>query len=266
MIKTIRLECRQNAGFSLLELLAVMSVMALLTTLAVTSYFSAVRGMGRRSAVNNLANTLIQARQMACMDNTRVSVVCFNDITGNEDEDFRPTYVMCKGIGRISDKVGNKLVDEFTALDTIFGEEIHSGSYGGAMKLYNLTRGGFSFVNLGVEKYRLDDRYAPVSGMDRDINAYAFEINNNIPARGNVSWEIGDSYGVEAAPAQTLPRSFQFSTIGSSKTKVEFVTFLPDGRATSGESFTIEEINSPYKKNTIDVSQAGGIKYDEDWN
>ena len=65
-------ENRKDAGFSLLELLAVMSIMALLTTLAVTSYFSAVRGMGRRSAVNNLANTLIQARQRACMDNARV--------------------------------------------------------------------------------------------------------------------------------------------------------------------------------------------------
>lgn len=255
-----------ESGFSLLELLAVMSIMALLTTLAVTSYFSAVRGMGRRSAVNNLANTLIQARQRACMDSARVSVVIFNEVTGPNKEDVVPSYVICKGIGRITDNVGNNLIDEFTALDTIFGTVNLGSNYKGAMKLYNLTQGGFSYVYPWVTEYELPNRFSPYKKLNRTINAFAFQINHSIKSReaGN-TWAVGDSYGVEAAPPQSMPRGFLVDNLGISATEVEFVTFLPDGRALKGPTLKIKERRPPHKSVSIKVNNDGKITYDESW-
>ncbi len=260
-------ENRKNAGFSLLELLAVMSIMALLTTLSVTSYFSAVRGMGRRSAVNNLANTLIQARQRACMDNARVSVVIYNEIIGTESEDVRPSYVICKAIGRITYVSGVNLIDEYTALETVFGIDNLGSGYKGAIKLYNLTRGGFSYVYPWVEEYQLQNRSSAYkSGVSYTINAYAFKINNNVTARqGGDVWDVGDSYGVESAPVQSMPRGFLVDNLGTRPTAVEFVTFLPDGRATSKVDITIEERRPPNKNVTIGVSTQGEISYNESW-
>ena len=256
----------RESGFSLLELLAVMSIMALLTTLAVTSYFSAVRGMGRRSAVNNLANTLIQARQRACMDSARVSVVIYNEVKGTEAEDITPAYVICKAVGRITYYVNNKLVDEYTALETIFSTDSLGSSYKGALKLYNLTRGGVSYVYPWVQAYPLRNHASAYTDEVYTINAYAFEINPHIPARegGNV-WEVGDSYGVEAAPVQTMPRGFFVDNIGVSQTEVEFVTFLPDGRALSQTTITIGERRPPNKSVSMTVSTDGSITYNESW-
>ena len=105
---------RSRRGFSLLELLAVMSIMAMLSTLAVTSYFSAVRGMTRRSAVKHLANTLVVARQRACLEGSRMSVMIFNEVSRYEGskEIVIPSYVICKEVGRISFISQDKLVDE----------------------------------------------------------------------------------------------------------------------------------------------------------
>lgn len=260
-------ENRKNAGFSLLELLAVMSIMALLTTLSVTSYFSAVRGMGRRSAVTNLANTFIQARQRACMDNARVSVVMYNKITGPEDADVRPSYVVCNSVGKVTYYANNNIVDEFTALDTIFSKVNLGSNYKGAIKLYNLTQGGFSYVFPWVEQYPLQNRYSAYKpNKAYTINAYAFKINGNIPSRqGGDVWDVGDSYGVESAPVQTMPRGFQISSLGDSPTEVEFVTFLPDGRALSQKTITIVEIRDQTRSVTMKVATDGSITYDENW-
>ncbi len=259
-------ENNKNAGFSLLELLAVMSIMALLTTLAVTSYFSAVRGMGRRSAVNNLANTLIQARQRACMDNARVSVVMFNEVVGIETKDVKPSYVICKAIGKITYYSSPKLVDEYTALDTVFGTENLGSGYKGVMKLYNLSQGGFSYVYPWVQEYQLNCASASKSNTPYTLNTYAFEINNSVATgQGGNVWKVGDSYGVEAAPVQNLPRGFLIKNLEESHTKVEYVTFLPDGRSLSRKTITIRELRPPNKSVSMTVSTDGQISYNEKW-
>ena len=71
---------RARRGFSLLELLAVMSIMAMLSTLAVTSYFGAIRGMASRGAKKHFQNTLLLARQRACIDGARVRLMAFYEV------------------------------------------------------------------------------------------------------------------------------------------------------------------------------------------
>jgi prepilin-type N-terminal cleavage/methylation domain-containing protein len=93
---------RTRRGFSLLELLAVMTIMVMLSALAVTSYFAAVRGMARRGALKNLVNTLVLARQRACMESSCFSVIMFNEVSGVNSGDLTPSYIVAKGLGQLS--------------------------------------------------------------------------------------------------------------------------------------------------------------------
>jgi len=301
---------RSRRGFSLLELLAVMSIMAMLSTLAVTSYFSAVRGMTRRSAVKHLANTLVVARQRACLEGSRMSVMIFNELSRYEgsDEIVVPSYVICKEVGRISYISDGKLVDEFAPLDKMFGSvkkesDLQAGGELNSMKLYNLAQGNLaqggwwcvyplvlqtkdllsgresayykSLIDAGM-KDKIPSRYYQrtkkcyTSGYE--IPAFAFVENTKIANPKKIPWSVGDSYGVEAAPMNSLPRGFQFNFPGTGKGKKNdstakpiCITFEPDGRSSHSGDVVIEEMYKPNKSVTISVKAEGSITYDEVW-
>ena len=267
-------------GFSLLELLAVMSIMGLLTTVAVTSYFGAARGMARRSAVKHLVTTLTVARQRACMDNARVSVVFYNEVSGVIDAEkggglkVVPSYVVCKAVGKISMVSGDYLIDEFNALDKMFSTEIpdNVGGYRGGFRLYNLSEGEFSFVYPWVVNSGDDmivgrqSSYQPRSNSDTTINAWCFEINQKGKLGEDAGiWNVGDSYGVESAPVQSLPKSFLFGGLNDDEEKFEVITFLPSGRVIKGLTIKIEETRPPKKSTKITVNQDGKINYNGKW-
>lgn len=260
----------KRRGFSLLELLAVMSIIALLTTMAVTSYFSAIRGMARRGAVKQLANTLILARQRACMDSSRYSVVIFNEITGATDSDVTPSYVVCKELGRLTFIEGNStFVDEFTPLESIFGiDDNNANGYLGSLRLYNLTRGGWSQVFPRASVYSLT-RYSASNGTRYTLNTFALKKNSNLTSLNAPNWAVGDAYGVEATPMRSLPKGFEFTQLNTSASQVITITFLPDGRAqwtSGGGQIGISEMNPPKKSITMSVTDQGQVNYKEKWD
>jgi len=265
----------------LLELLAVMSIMAMLTTLAVTSYFSAISGMARRSAVKHVVNTLILARQRACMEGARVSVMFFNefhgyakDETGNQtsEEVDLPSYVVCKELGQISYMNGGAIGDEFKDLDKMFGvagvgqwQDVDN-SFKGQMRLYNLTKGGWWDVKPYV-KGTSQTVGLPYEGIEDDLSCNYFVVVNSHVS----SPAIGDSYGVEAAPISSLPKGFVFNGLTDQNSEPICINFLPDGRCDTSigkSSITIIETRLPSKRpsNTIRVSAQGVISFEEKWN
>ncbi|MDD4019294.1 MAG: prepilin-type N-terminal cleavage/methylation domain-containing protein [Kiritimatiellae bacterium] len=261
-----------SRGFSLLELLAVISIMAMLTTLAVTSYFNAIRGMTRRSAAKHFANSLILARQRACLEGVRVSVMVFNEITGYDGSDptVVPSYVVCKEVGKISFiSGGSKLIDEFAPLDKMFGTEKASGSYLGSMRLYNLTQGKWWNVKPSVERHNLTGRgsaYKPSESYS--IPAYGFVKNTNVRNSNDATWNVGDTYGVESAPPGSLPKGFKFVELdGSSNNEpdnvsnAKCITFLPDGTAQRAETIRIRELLPPNTVAKVSVEDDGSINY-----
>ena len=230
-------------GFSLLELLVVIAIMALLSTLAVTSYFGAVRGMAASSAKRHFESTLRLARQRACIDGTRVSLMVFNEIGSYKDnsttvKDWIPAYVVCKELGRISFVGNNLLYDEFNDLDKLFGvqpltAEIIDDSKIGDIKLYNLTIGSWTMIRpYVISSTQEGDSTLLYSNATKPISAYAFQGKS-------ASWKVGDAYGVEVTPVQKLPKGFTFASLGENDTAVQYVTFMPDGSAKAGKEFTI---------------------------
>ncbi len=265
----------KRTGFTLIELLAVMAIMATLATLAITSYFGAVRGMSRRSAISQVANTLLLARQRACMENSRVSVVFFNESTGSGSTDFTPSYVVCKEMGQVTYMTATHLVDEFNELDKTFGLkeiDVSEATYRGSIRLYNLTQGKWSEVYPWAEHYPLS--YTSASGIpttgESFINAFGLKKNQVAEARNSNSamWSVGDSYGIEVTAVATLPRHFIFGNMRSSGNTYT-ITFEPSGKAdlTRGVSrLEIRETVAPEMRNSISINQGGSVTYSERWS
>ena len=279
MMKEAHKADRRRSGFSLLELLAVMSIMAMLSTVAVTGYFSAVRGMARRSAVKHLVNTLVLARQRACIEGARISVMLYNENTGV------PSYVVCKEIGTVSKKSGNQLIDEFETLGKFFnlGGQAMSGSMGEmlSMRLYNMTVGGWWEVYPWVK-----EEYGRVTGRDSaydlarnltpkpyDLPVYVFTKNQQVTSQRRPAneppggWRVGHSYGIEAVPVNSLPRGILFDDLDERVDRRAIcITFRPDGSAEQAQSIRLVEKNPPRKGLSISVNRIDGtIKYSEQW-
>lgn len=267
---------RSQSGFSLLELLAVMSIIATLTTLAVTSYFSAVRGMARRSTVNNLANTLILAHQRACIESACFSVIMFNEAKGNDDKDVTPSYVVCKEVGKITATSGSKLIDEFTPLNELFSTDPRVGK-NGVMRLYNLSEGKWTWVQKFVESADLTSRKSAYHSATYDLSPFGFTISDSNGDNPNAAtWEVGDSYGIEATAVRALNRHFYFKALGKNKSGVLRVTFATDGQlkdvaGQAANETTIElvelrgEGGGGTEKSTTIRTSGGTVKWDGIW-
>ncbi len=244
---------RKLRGFTLLELLVVMGIMVSLSTVAVTSYFAAMRGMARRSALQQLAGTLTLARQRACMDGVTTCVMIYNEVVGetsNSGDDSqlegsanlltRPAYIVCKQLGRITciPKKGY-WADEFTDLGALFNVVYSTGNFESedykedsykrkhkleAMQLFNMTQGGWSYVYPNVLCYDLHNRTSATrpqnssgTGLKKvkyTVPVYAFMHNDSMPSRTTDNrWEISDAYGTAVEPIQFLPTGFCFKSI-----------------------------------------------------
>jgi prepilin-type N-terminal cleavage/methylation domain-containing protein len=251
---------RNRGGFSLIELLAVMAIVAMLSTLAVTSYFSAIRGMSSRTARDNFYNALMMARQRACIDGCRVSLIVFNeaaafDASGTAISDLAASFVVCRELGRFSFVSGNFLFDEFSDLGSLFrkkqaGDSANTSA--GSVKLYNLSQGAWTLVGPYVDWKTVGspaDSSAELlySGGSFSIKAHALErlTRSGTASTGSTNWKTGDSYGVEITPIKSLPKGFVFDELNNNLTSgdtlkdVRSVTFEPDGSAIRGATFTI---------------------------
>ena len=270
---------RGRDGFSLLELLAVMAIVAMLSTLAVTSYFSAIRGMSSRTARRGLTNALSMARQRACIDGCRVSLIIFNeaagfDTSGSKVSDLAASYVVCRELGRFSFVRVDLLFDEFADLNKLFRKlstDTSSDSVAGAIRLYNLSAGSWSLVRPYVVKENVGSKADLLySGNSFQIEAYAFQrltgSGMQSSGGGNPTWKAGDSYGIEVMPVQSLPKGFSFRELNAnassdaSLTDVRHVTFEPDGSALAAATFTVESQDPNAKGAKFTINKRGEIQ------
>jgi prepilin-type N-terminal cleavage/methylation domain-containing protein len=268
---------KNKLGFSLMELLAVMAIMGILSTLAVTGYFSAVRSMARRRAVSNLMAALMQARQRACIDGTRTVLVCYNvksDASSSDLKTIAPTYVVCKALGRVTctdprlaGTAGGTPVfgDEFTPLDTIFNM---GDSTFGSRRLYNLSprpaakwTDVSAFVAPGAYSGKQQMK-SPISEDDFGSPAllWCFIKAPGPGAVDNGDWKIGDMYGVDVSPPASFPKNVFFggTLSGGNNTDQIKVMFNPDGTAKGQDIDVVAQDGKNIA--TITVENTGNIK------
>ena len=237
-------------GFSLLELLTVMAIIAMLSTVAVTGYFSAARGIAKQRGITGLMNALTLARQRACTEGVKTTLICYNTWSGAETEGgasksekrkaCTPTYVICKAIGQFTSVEGNYLGDEFTPLDRLFNftTKALDTSAPAPIRLYNMTRpGGWSDVQMDVRRKAYSDILQNPETPWMPATSPAVLLCFYQKKTGGDNWQVGDSYGVVVSPVASLPKGVYFGNTldpssGSSTTPPTIVfNFYPDGRA-----------------------------------
>lgn len=165
-----------RAGFTLLELLAVMGIMLILGTIAVTSYRSMVSGSGITASLGHLRQSLALARQQAIMQGKSAYVVFYQDTN-------QSWYVSCMAEGSNEGGYPDRVIDYYRS---------DKGQVELNTLLYNLSKDYASFAKVTSFSYLSDDL------------AYQFVT------AGSSIWTPG-YYGWEVSQRVQLPRGFKFS-------------------------------------------------------
>ena len=224
-------------AFTMIELLTVMSIMALLGVAATGGYAALQRGMRERAAVAGATALLRAAKERAAVDRVPTAVFCYNkllrDANAAADENAVVVGVMTaiRRAGRISFIRGKFLYDEFGDLE-------HSGNYEVLSDDKNLSSDGqehssseldgrtgmqlWRFPNSEEMKYSIvaDAVWADTTQLETifsggtgggTTNCLMSAFYNLGHSRREPSWRVGDAYAFEIGEIQ-LPHGFIFGT------------------------------------------------------
>jgi prepilin-type N-terminal cleavage/methylation domain-containing protein len=230
----------RSRGFTLLELLVVVTIMIFITLIVVLNYFGGTRSAGYAAANRNVFDALMLARQRACMDGCR-TFLCLLDSTN---------YVIVRSIGTISDV---KPSDSVGQLHDYYSDlAAYAGATNGIM-LVNMTRPSVTgtLKNATCQSSLITNYYDYFGNFNADISKIAVTTPNI------ADWHPGDTYGIELHTRQALPAGFYFCDVddtgkpqGSPPTHVTYaeVRFRPDGTLDSNSSpqwlCAVEEVST----------------------
>lgn len=243
-------------AFTLIELLVVIGIMGLLGTASVGGYRAMQRGMAERGVMDNVNALVRAAYQRAQIDRQPTAIYFWNETLRKADDD-RTEIVVGKAVairrsGRITQKQGQFLLDEFADLDLSYQTDDAASSSGGSgegsggsekntMYLYPIdvlsdiedsSQLKRSVVDQKVYAREVTPTY--LSGEDANgnptgelsdsdvpsgetrglVKAYAFKVED----QGGVQWQAGMAYGFEFARLE-LPHGYVFGSSYSTDVK-----------------------------------------------
>ena len=240
-------------GFTLVELLVTMGLMALLATVSIGGYYGAVRGMTERGAKQDVVAFLRLVRQRALIDQVPTAVIFTNRRLSAENLELGESArvvgeaIAIRQVGRITYVDRSFISDEFGDLEKIYSATKDTGSSAHkiSMRLYYMQNQNVRYsdvldhvvsVKLGQEPFfgiGLNGKKTSVELPDKTEfgqngkTAWAFQILG-----GFNSWRVGDAYGTEIASLQ-LPHGYVFrssipSQVGQSSDAGSPCFFNPD--------------------------------------
>ena len=183
---------KDRAAFTLMELLVVMTIMAIITTIAIGSYFGITRAAAYAAAHDTVYNTLVLAKQRAVIDGKVTSLMILNDTE----------YVVVRGVGRISHVDGGVAYDAYSDLSGAMPMD------GRSIAVYNLdalVAGDYSRdVLINSSPVPIDDPFS-VSGASYSTSGFVFTGADSF-------FTVGDRYGFALHAKQKLPRGYEFES------------------------------------------------------
>ena len=211
-------------GFTLLELLTVMTIVAMISTIGVASYFNMRTGGAYLSLSKNIQNMVLLARQQAALQNR--NVVMLRSFR-NEDGGLSEFILLFKG-GVVTRTSGNNILNSFEeppqereVLDSAADDWV-SSAY-----VYNLRTGKRHLLK-AIDK----DKGEIVEIGPTIYSAVSLYYKNAIRLElGSSDFHIGDSYGFLLHQPYRLPRGFSFDDLTSEGTKI--LHFTPNGEIIS---------------------------------
>ena len=208
-------------AFTLLELLTVVSIMALLGVASSSGYQAMVRGMRERGAVAGASAVLRGAKERACVDRVPTAVFCYNrmlrEAGGSEQANAVVVgeMVAIRRAGRVSAARGNYIFDEFGdfAGQQLTDEEDDLKKSGGR-RLYRFGGGEMTDMRYSIVAeagFRTDsEQIFTFTHGTTNIELCAY-YNLKKSDREPSAWKAGHAYGFEFATLQ-LPAGFVFGS------------------------------------------------------
>ena len=215
---------KRQDGFTLIELMVVMGLMILISSIVVSGTFGMTRSSSYRVAEDIVFNTLQMARQRACTDGKRVIVAFMVDRSDNYEDN---ALSIIEATGTITEEVTeNYIQDRCATLSKYTGSGVRvSGE--STNTVWNLRTGakftGFTLTITPIEG-------VPLPGRNND--SYSYSVSQIRPKGGfdRTFWAKGDPYGFQVGQSQTLPKGMKigFGTVGTSPND-KLLVFEPDG-------------------------------------
>ena len=197
----VRCWLARRAGFTLLELLIVITMMIFITTVTVMNYSGAMRAAGYSAVSNDVFSSLLQARQRACLDN---KPVYFYLLDGTN-------YVLQEALGTVAH------IDPIdTAYPSMLGSKVFYDPYFDASAfssntpLIDIDRPGTGAIVWMVQAGNNMQMTNPVTLALYPIAACMLHVTNNLSCDFS-HWQEGDHYGASLFAPQMLPKGFVFT-------------------------------------------------------
>lgn len=231
------------SGFTLLELMTVIAIMAILGTASIGGYSAMQRGIRERGAVATASGLLRSARERAAIDRVPTAVFCYNKIVRDDASDADEATVVVgmmtavRRSGRLTNVVGPLLYDEFADLNQTYNalstdESLSTDGVGhskdelqdvSGMRLYKFPTGNTMEYSIVASSVWTEMANAVVfSGAYRENESGNASANRNNQAeyvtsaffnkktsKHEATWKAGTAYAFEIGEIQ-LPHNMTF--------------------------------------------------------
>lgn len=206
-------------GFSLLELMVVVAIMAMMGVAASGGYKQMIRGMRERGAVATATAILRTARERAAVDRLPTVVFCYNRCYKKAGGADKGNAIVCGEMvavrrgGRITAVRGRELYDEFGDLRTANEATTSTAGLenGMGMRLFRFGGAGMTEMRYSIVAEQILEgsfvlRTFAIGITNITAGAY---YNLNKSDHEPSAWKAGDPYGLVFAEL-TLPDGFIF--------------------------------------------------------
>lgn len=266
----------RRAGFTLIELIAVMGIIVALAMVVMGGYSGIARAIAAGQATRQLRDALLLARQNACVNGNRTYVYVLG-----EDE-----FVICRKIGTSSGTEGKA---SYNSGDPMYKKDtyIFNDYYTDLSSFVNeVDRGSESSGNdSSSSSYKKADLSSNMLLFDLSGDEAQYGILRGVESNGKLGWSLfwkmedgsqppskyfkeNHEYGIALFPVRSLPKGFVFDTDGSTPIGT-CVYFEPTGMAgpkRGDQKFVICEAAFPNNKDhqhTVTIAHSGKITVEE---
>ena len=212
-------------AFTLVELLVVVGIMGMMSTLAIGSYSAVTRGMNDRAALDAARSLVDAALQRANLDRTKTYVYLYDEVGRLETPETAGLVcglmVAVRPVGRITQvPEAGLFCDEFNDLNQTYkplDDEDEQASEGeqqqraSTLRLYKLVSGQAAVATVyeGVYSFDVSDAdLEDAAGAQRTWTIYGFK---KVEGDDGATFAVGDLYGQEFAVTR-LPPGYAFSS------------------------------------------------------
>jgi len=218
-------------GFTLVELMVVVGIMAFLGVAATSGYNALQRGMAERGATAAASSLLSAAKERAMVDRVPTMVFCYNrmlrEATDDENAVIVGEAVAIRRAGRVTWADSKYIVDEF--MDVLGSYDIVSRSDVQQRKGMKLWR--FDDQQMNDMQYSVvADAVTPLDRTTLNLYTFGAWVTGETSANSNLhyvayafydlgtsshapsAWVAGNGYGFEFASMQ-LPKNFIFEKL-----------------------------------------------------